>query len=160
MLSGILLYSLYPEKKLPSNVIVDKIVVLKSQRKLLAFSHGQVLKTYKVALGKNPIGAKLYEGDNKTPEGTYFIFEKNSNSKFHKNLGISYPNNNDLNNSKQLGKHPGGDIKIHGLQYGLGFIGRFHTLFDWTAGCIAITDQEIDDLYDHTPVGTPIKIEP
>ncbi len=160
LLSGDLIYNLKAEEKLPVNATIDKIVVLKSQRKLVAYANGQILQTYTIALGKNPVGAKQYEGDKKTPEGTYFINAKNPESKFHKNLGISYPNENDLKNAIQCGKASGGDIKIHGLQNGLGFIGRPHTLSDWTAGCIALTNQEIDDLYLHTPVGTLVEIEP
>ncbi len=113
-----------------------------------------------MALGKNPIGAKQYEGDKKTPEGVYFINAKSADSKFHKNLGISYPNKEDIRIAKQIGKAPGGNIKIHGLQNGLGFIGRLQSFSDWTAGCIALTNEEIDELYEHTPIGTPVEIKP
>ncbi len=160
LIGGILIYDLYPGNKIPANAIVDKIVVLKSERKLLAYANGTILIAYKISLGKNPIGVKQYEGDKKTPEGIYYINNKTAISKFHKNLGISYPNENDLKNAKQIGNPAGGSIKIHGLQNGLGFIGRLQTLSDWTAGCIALTNEEVDDLYNHTPMGTVIEIKP
>ena len=153
-------YNLYPEKMLPKDAVIDSIVVHKSQRQLEVFSKGQILKVYKVALGKNPVGAKEYEGDKKTPEGCYHIFDKNPESRFYKNLGISYPNEADIIRCNASGKPTGGDVKIHGLQNGLGIIGKLHRLRDWTAGCIALTDAEVDELYSHTPIGTPINILP
>ncbi len=158
--AGLFIYNAYPEDTLPPDVVVDKIVVAKSERKLLVYANGQLLKKYKIALGKNPIGAKQYEGDNKTPEGVYYINAKTATSKFHKNLGISYPNDTNLINATHSNKSAGGDIKIHGLQNGLGIIGHMHTLIDWTAGCIAITNKEIDDLYCHTSIGTVVEIKP
>jgi murein L,D-transpeptidase YafK len=147
-------------QQIPSGTVIDRIVVRKSERMLEAYSGGRVIVTYHVALGKNPVGAKHEAGDNKTPEGTYTINAKSATSKYHKNLGISYPNAADIGTAAQLGKSPGGDIKIHGLQNGLGFLGRWQTLRDWTAGCIAISNREIDDLYAHTPIGTPVEIDP
>ncbi len=160
LISTCLTYNLYPIGKIPPGVTVDKIVVVKSERKLLAFADGRIVKTYTIALGRNPIGKKQYEGDKRTPEGVYFINDKRANSKFYKNLGISYPNDSDLTNARTIGKPAGGDVKIHGLQNGLGFIGRMQAWADWTAGCIALTNQELDDLYAHTEVGTPIEIRP
>jgi len=154
------IYNLLPEKNLPDNTTVDKILVLKSKRQLIVFSKGEQLKTYKIALGSNPIGPKQCEGDRKTPEGLYIINDKNPNSRFHKNLGISYPNADDLKNAQLLNKPAGGDIKIHGLQNGLGFIGKLQTTRDWTAGCIALTNNDVDELFAHTAVGTSIEIRP
>ncbi len=154
-------YALYPiSAKLPKNTTFDQLEVLKSERKLLAYSKGKVIRSYNISLGANPEGHKQYEGDNKTPEGTYTIHDKNPNSGYHKNLGVSYPNVQDKAAAKKLGKSPGGDIKIHGLRNGVGFIGRLHRFMDWTHGCLAVTDAEIDELYAHTPVGTPIEIKP
>jgi murein L,D-transpeptidase YafK len=153
-------YYLYPEDRLPSKTQIDKIVVYKSKRQLLAYSNGQLLKTYKISLGRQPIGDKEFEGDKKTPEGLYFINDKNPNSGYHKNLGISYPDKGDIENAKRLGKPTGGDVKIHGLRNGTGFISKFHRLFDWTLGCIALTDGEIDELYNAVKIGTPIEIKP
>jgi murein L,D-transpeptidase YafK len=106
------------------------------------------------------MGDKEFEGDKRTPEGQYTINDKNSNSGFHKNLGISYPNKRDIEEAKKKKLKPGGEIKIHGIRNGFGFIGKFQRLFDWTAGCIALTDHEVDELYDSVEIGTPILILP
>lgn len=124
------------------------------------YSEGMLLKTYRISLGKNPVGHKQFEGDCKTPEGIYSIDGRNPNSAFHKNLGISYPNENDLEKAKRLEKPAGGDIKIHGLRNGRGYISKFHRWKDWTAGCIAVTDIEIDELYDAVKIGAEIQIYP
>ena len=153
-------YYYYPEQKLPSNIKIDSLVVYKSKRELKVYSNGLLIKAYKISLGKNAIGDKEFEGDKKTPEGVYFINAKNPNSGYYKNLGISYPNNQDIEVSKKLGKPTGGDIKIHGLRNGIGFIGKFQRWYDWTAGCIALTDQEIDELYNTVEIGTKIEIKP
>ena len=159
-LIGLAIYYFYPEKKLSPNVSIDKMVVLKSERKLQVFSDGQLLKTYTISLGRNPVGDKEFEGDKKTPEGFYTINDKNPNSGFYKNLGISYPNQDDIERAKEIGKPAGGDIKIHGIRNGIGIIGKFQRFSDWTAGCIALTNSEMEDIYEHTPVGTPIEIRP
>lgn len=140
-------YYFFPEKKLPKGKSVDRLVVYKSKRIMEAYSGSELLKTYKIALGKKPVEHKKYEGDNRTPEGDYIINNRNPNSGYHKNLGVSYPNDADREYAKQLGKPPGGDIKIHGLRNGRGYIGKFHRWKDWTAGCIAVTDSEMDELY-------------
>lgn len=118
------------------------------------------MKTYTISLGGNPIGDKEYEGDKKTPEGIYYINDKNPNSGYHKNLGISYPNKKDIEQAKKLGKPVGGDIKIHGLKNRTGVIGKLHRWFDWTLGCIALTNNEMDELYYSVPIGTKIEILP
>jgi len=161
MLLGTCLYlSFKPNSELNINSKIDNIVVYKSKRQLLAYSNGQLIKTYKIALGKNPNGAKHYQGDNKTPEGVYFINGKNANSIAYKNLGISYPNKEDVERARKLGKPTGGDIKIHGIMNGFGFIGRLHTCFDWTNGCIAVSDREIDELFKYVKIGAEIEIVP
>jgi murein L,D-transpeptidase YafK len=146
------------DKPLDKSATIDNIVVEKSKRRMFVYSKGELLKTYKISLGKKPIGTKEFEGDNKTPEGLYFINDKNLNSKFHKNLGISYPNEKDIENSKKTGQKPGGQIKIHGLNNKYSWIGKAHLLIDWTAGCIAVTNKEIDELYNVVPIGTQIEI--
>lgn len=156
----ILLYYLYPEKKLPNNSTIDRLIVYKSKRKMQAYQGEDLLKTYTIALGKNPIGHKQFEGDNRTPEGQYYINERNPNSSYHKNLGISYPNKKDKANAKKTGQLPGGAIKIHGLRNGRGYIGKFHRWKDWTAGCIAVTDKEVDELYNAVVHNTVIEIYP
>ena len=157
---GLTIYYFYPEDKLPADTQIDKIVVYKSKRQLLAYSDGKLLKIYKISLGSKAIEKKEFEGDKKTPEGLYFINDKNPNSGYHKNLGISYPNNDDLENARRLGKPTGGDVKIHGLRNKTGFISKFHRWFDWTLGCIAVTDEEIDELYNAVKIGTQIEIKP
>jgi murein L,D-transpeptidase YafK len=146
--------------KIPEGKIISKIVVCKKLRKMQVFDGRILLKEYNVSLGKNPIGHKEFEGDFKTPEGVYIIFDKNSNSLYHKNLGISYPNERDIVHAKQQGKSPGGEIKIHGLPNGKENLGKLHLASDWTAGCIAVTSEEIDELYEHTLIGIPIEIFP
>ena len=159
-LVGLTTYYFYPEDKLPVNAQVDNIVVYKSKRQMLIYSNGQLLRTYKISLGRQPIGAKEFEGDKKTPEGVYFIDDKNPNSGYHKNLGVSYPDKADKENAKRLGKPPGSDIKIHGIRNRMGFIGKFHRWFDWTLGCIAVTNAEIDELFKTVKIGTRIEINP
>ncbi len=156
---GFIAYYFYPEPKLPKGSKIDSIVVFKSKRQLLAYSKGNLLKTYKIALGRQPIGAKQFEGDRKTPEGIYFINDKNPNSEWHKNLGISYPNQKNIENANAQGKKAGGNIKIHGLQNGKGYIGKFHRFKDWTLGCIALTNEEVDELYNAIDIGAKIEIK-
>jgi len=144
---GLTVYYFYPEDELPKDVQIDNIVVFKSKRQLLVYSNGQLLKTYKISIGLQPVGDKQFQGDNKTPEGIYFINDKNPNSICYKNLGISYPNKDNIANAKRLGKSAGGDIKIHGLFNNTGFISKFHRWIGFTYGCIMVTDEEIDELY-------------
>ena len=139
---------------------IDSIQVLKSKRKLLFFREGQVSGTFRISLGFSPKGKKHFEKDGKTPEGLYEIDGKNPNSIAHKNLGVSYPDKKDQLYAKRLGKKPGGSIKIHGLLNKYKKLGKMHRFYDWTAGCIAITDEEMDYLYENTAIGTPIRILP
>lgn len=142
------------------NQEVDKIVVYKSKREMLVYNRNKLLKTYKIALGNSPIGHKHFEGDGKTPEGIYIIYDKNPNSAYHKNLGISYPNEADIEYAKSQNKSAGGLIKIHGLKNGLGALGKLHLNSDWTQGCIAVTNEEIDELFEYVIIGSPIEIFP
>jgi murein L,D-transpeptidase YafK len=157
IITGLVVYHQYPEAKLP-NKKIDQLVVWKSNGIMEAYADGKIIKTYNVSIGQNPEGDKIEEGDKRTPEGTYFINDKNPKSQYHKNLGISYPNAADIREATERNVKPGGEIKIHGLKNGLGLIGKFHRIFNWTAGCVAVTNEEIDELYDHVAVGTPIKI--
>src|SRR5215469_13679882 len=120
----------------------DQIVIVKSERTLTLLRQGQVLKTYKVALGHEPLGAKRRRGDNKTPEGEYVIDSRNPHSQFHLALHISYPNSDDRARAKRLGVNPGGDIMIHGLPPAYSWLGAAHRATDWTLGCVAVTDSE------------------
>ena len=154
------LYYFFPEDKLPIDGKIEKLVVTKSKRTLDVYSAGRIIKTYKISLGRNPIGDKEFEGDKKTPEGHYKINSKNPDSEFHRNLGISYPDQSDIKEAQNRRVEPGGEVKIHGIRNGLGFIGKFHRVFDWTAGCVALTDSEIEELYNRVEIGTPIIILP
>ena len=134
---------------------VTYIVVNKDARRMYLMHHARVLKDYDIALGFAPIGDKFFEGDGRTPEGTYIIDRRNPNSKFHLSLGISYPNARDRAEAAALGKPPGGDIFIHGnsdpFKKGTD---------DWTWGCIAVTNREMEQVYAMVRNGTPIRINP
>jgi murein L,D-transpeptidase YafK len=145
---------------LPPNTTIDRIVVEKSARRLSIFRGGQKLKSYRIALGRNPIGAKEQEGDLKTPEGIYRIDSRNPQSSFHLALHISYPSDEDSARAAARGVPAGYDIMIHGLPNGEGWIGAFHRRTDWTAGCIALTDEEIEELWRATPDGAIVEIRP
>ena len=139
---------------------VDRILIEKSARRLMLISQGEVLKTYKIALGGNPIGPKERQGDNKTPEGTYVIDGRNRDSRYYLSLHISYPNERDKNRAKELGVSPGGDIMIHGIKNGSSWVGDAHAKVDWTNGCIAVTNEEIEEIARLTPNGTMVEIRP
>jgi len=138
----------------------DRVVVLKKERTLQLLSHGKVMKTYRVALGGNPIGPKSRQGDHKTPEGQYVLDSRNAHSHFYKSIHISYPNARDRAEARRKGVPPGGDVFVHGLPNGYGAIGAAHRLRDWTDGCIAVTDSEMDEIWLAVPDGTPIEINP
>lgn len=139
---------------------IDRILIEKKERRLMLISNGVVIKTYKIALGGNPIGPKEREGDNKTPEGTYVIDSRNNGSRFHQSLHISYPNEKDRKRARELGVSPGGNIMIHGIKNGFSWVGDAHTEVDWTKGCIAVTDEEIEDINKIAPNGTIVEIRP
>jgi len=135
---------------------VTHVVVKKTERKMYLLHHNSVLEAYDFDLGFAPAGHKYEEGDGRTPEGTYLIDRRNPNSKFHLSIGISYPNAFDRYQARERGKRPGGDIFIHGQPNG--FKGRKGS--DWTAGCIAVTNKEIEWIYAMVRDGTPISIYP
>jgi murein L,D-transpeptidase YafK len=144
-----------------SVVKADKIVVIKSKRVALLMNNGEVIKAYRVSLGKQPVGRKSRQGDLKTPEGTYIIDSRIADSKFYLALHISYPNDADVKSAQKLGIDPGGSIMIHGLPNGLGKrIGKLHRLSDWTDGCIAVTNSEMDEIWELVPDGITIEIKP
>ncbi len=140
--------------------IVDRIVVEKSKRTLTLMDGAKIVKAYKVALGGQPVGAKDRQGDHKTPEGIYSVDAKNPKSQFHKALHISYPSQADRAHAGKLEVSPGSDVEIHGLGAKWGWIGAKHRLTDWTDGCIALTNEEIDEIYPLVRVGTPVEIRP
>jgi murein L,D-transpeptidase YafK len=138
----------------------DRIVIHKYKRELVLLQRGRVLRLFRVALGSSPVGPKTRQGDGKTPEGLYRIAGRNERSAFHRALRISYPNDADRARAQRLGVNPGGDIMIHGLPNGKGFVGKAHRLIDWTAGCIAVTDEEIEQIWHLVPDGTVVEILP
>jgi murein L,D-transpeptidase YafK len=154
------IYYFMPEPVLPPGTRIDKLLVIKSRRKMIALTEGRIIKEYHVSIGRGAEGRKVAEGDERTPEGHYTICDKNPNSGYFKNLGVSYPNKEDIAHAKKAGVQPGGNIKIHGLRNSFGFIGKFHRWFDWTLGCIAVTNREMDELYNAVEPGTPIEIKP
>jgi murein L,D-transpeptidase YafK len=135
---------------------VTGIVVNKAKREMFLVHHGKVLAAHRIELGFAPVGDKQFEGDGKTPEGTYYIDRRNPNSSFHLSLGISYPNEQDRAEAAALGKKPGGDIFIHGQKNP--FVPN--TGEDWTWGCISVTNREMEDIYAMVEDGTPITINP
>ncbi|CAH0537549.1 L,D-transpeptidase family protein [Vibrio marisflavi] len=138
---------------------VDIVKVDKSKRRMYLIDNNKIVKEYRIALGKQPRGHKIYEGDQRTPEGLYrldFIIE---DSAFYRSIHINYPNIYDVAKAHQLGVSPGGNIKIHGLKNGDKRSPSFVQSFDWTDGCIAITNREMDEFLQLVKVGTPIHIE-
>ncbi len=127
---------------------------------MLIYHKGHLLKTYKIALGRAPIGPKEQEGDGKTPEGSYTITLKNHKSKYHLSLRLSYPNDCDTKRAQQKKVAPGSDIMIHGLSPRFAWVGPFHRLKDWTRGCIAVTNKEIEEIFAATSVGAQVEIFP
>jgi len=138
----------------------DKVLIEKKERRLTLLSKGEVIKTYKIALGGNPVGPKERQGDNKTPEGTYMIDSRNRNSGYHLSMRISYPNEKDKMRAKELGVSPGGDIMIHGIKNGFSWVGASHAEIDWTKGCIAVADEEMEEIDKFVPNGTIVEIRP
>lgn len=120
----------------------------------------EVLKTYKVSLGSEPVGPKQRQGDHKTPEGAYTLDRRNPRSRFYRSLHVSYPTPEQRAEAAKSGADPGGDIMIHGLPNGFGWLGSLHRTMDWTDGCIAVTDQEMDEIWRAVDDGTPIEIRP
>lgn len=133
---------------------VDRIQMFKEARTMQLLSGTTVLRTYNFELGFAPVGHKQVEGDGRTPEGAYLINRRNPNSRYHLSLGISYPNINDINYAKSIGQSPGGEIFIHGTP--TSYLGKD----DWTWGCIAVTNEEIEEIYAMVDDGTKIFIYP
>ncbi|SIS67095.1 L,D-transpeptidase family protein [Phaeovulum vinaykumarii] len=134
---------------------ITQVQVFKGKRRMYLFSGDKLVKSYKIALGGNPVGPKRFEGDGRTPEGVYVIDRLNPSSAYHLSLGISYPNAEDRAHAAAQGRRPGGDIFIHGRAGKNRGRGR-----DWTAGCIAVKDHEIEEIFSMVRVGTPIFLFP
>lgn len=153
-----------PVSHIPTDVLlnkqVDSICVVKHQRRMYVYNSGELQKVYHISLGSAPVGPKRFQGDRKTPEGLYYIDGKNPNSVAHKNLGISYPSERDRRYARSKGRPTGGDVKIHGMMNGWEAEEANYCNTDWTWGCIAVLNRDIDELYEHVNVGIPIYILP
>jgi len=138
----------------------DSVLIHKKDHVLELLAGGKVIRSYKVALGQGGLAPKVRQGDARTPEGHYRISARLAASQYHRALLISYPNAEDRRRAARLGVSPGGDIMIHGLPNGQGYIGAAHRLVDWTLGCIAVTDPEIEEIWKLVALGTPVEIRP
>lgn len=149
-----------PVRPRPPPERADRILVEKAERRLTLYAGERTLRSYRVALGFAPVGPKRQEGDGKTPEGRYLIDWRNPDSRFHRSLHVSYPDADDLARAAARGVSPGGLIMIHGLPNGFGALGDWHRTRDWTDGCIAVTNDEMDEIWTLVADGTPIEIQP
>ncbi len=145
---------------LPPHTVIDSIVVIKSKRIMHVYAKHKLVKTYHIGLGKQPVGDKHFEGDYRTPEGLYSINDKNAGSTYHKNLGISYPNKKDILYANKMKRSAGGAVKIHGLPPGYEDALFQNKMPDWTWGCIAVTNHDIDELYASVKIGAKILLIP
>lgn len=143
-----------------SAIIADSIVVEKAKHTLTLFLGGFPIRSYQVALGKQPVGDKMRIGDGRTPEGLYHIDFRNPDSKYHMSLHISYPDAAHQERANSMGVRAGGDVMIHGLPPAYADIGALHRTYDWTEGCIAVTNAEIEEIWRAVPNGAPIQIKP
>ncbi len=137
-----------------SDTIADMVVIFKASRRLVLYNNGQPIRDYDIGLGWAPAGDKSIQGDGRTPEGSYYINRRNPNSAYHLSLGISYPNPSQRAAAAAAGQNPGGDIFIHGGQ------GKRRQEGDWTAGCIAVSDAEIEEIWQMVPNGALVVIQP
>ena len=149
-----------PEPKAPHAFDITEVLVKKSERRLYLLNGEEKVRSYRISLGDNPVGHKLYEGDERTPEGSYLLDWRNSNSDFYKSIHISYPSPEDKEAAEAWGLKPGGSIMIHGLPNDAGDLAFAFTGLDWTNGCIAVTNEEIDEIWELVNDGTPIRILP
>jgi murein L,D-transpeptidase YafK len=141
---------------------VDSVVVHKADRRMKLIKDGQIYREYRVALGDQPVGHKMQEGDERTPEGDYVLDWRNPRSNFYKSIHISYPNHRDRAFAKAMNINPGGMIMIHGRPNWLtsAKVAREYDGRDWTDGCIAVTNEEMDEVWRLVRDGTPIRILP
>lgn len=156
----ILIFGKPESKPLAAGVVADRVLIEKGLRRLTLFRQGEKLKTYGVALGRSPQGKKTEEGDCRTPEGIYIIDRRKQSSKYCRALHISYPSPADVAQAKVRGVSPGGDVMIHGLPNALGFVGKLHLIRDWTLGCVAVTNPEIEEIWRVVPDGVVVEIVP
>jgi murein L,D-transpeptidase YafK len=148
------------EESPADSLVVNRVLVKKGQRRLYLMNGEEIVRSYRISLGDNPEGHKLYEGDERTPEGDYTLDWRNSSSDFYKSIHISYPSAKDREMAENWGLDPGGSIMIHGLPNGAGDMAFAYTGLDWTNGCIAVNNQEMDEIWQLVNDGTPIRIIP
>jgi len=163
--AGLLTWSLWPagslRPKAPvTGTMADLVMVHKGARRLELYRKGVLLKGYTISLGSHPIGAKWGEGDGRTPEGEYTIDYHKADSSFHRSLHISYPEPKDMAVAHSHGVSPGGLVMIHGTKNGRSPQKESQLPSDWTDGCIAVTDPEIDEIWRMVPDGTRIVLQP
>lgn len=149
-----------PPSPLPAELKADRILIEKARHRMTLFAGDRPLRSYSVALGSGGLEPKRRQGDGRTPEGSYRIDWRNPHSAFHLALHISYPSARDAAAARSRGEKPGGDIMIHGLPNGSGAVGALHRRIDWTAGCIAVTDAEIEEIWRAVPDGALVEIRP
>lgn len=140
--------------------VVDKVLVEKSKNKMYLLDGNKTIRTYNISLGGNPIGHKQQEGDMRTPEGEYLLIYKNNKSKFYRSITVSYPDEDDIKRAMARGVNPGGDIVIHGFPNELGNVTGPYEPLNWTEGCIAVRNHEMDELFNLIALNTPIEIRP
>lgn len=140
--------------------IADSVLIEKAKRKMYLIHNDQVFREYDISLGDSPVGHKQQRGDEKTPEGSYVIDFRNPNSRYHLSLHINYPSKTDKERARRLGVNPGGDIYIHGLPNGMGLVPALFEGRDWTDGCIAVNNDQIEEIWKLVKNGTPIEIRP
>jgi murein L,D-transpeptidase YafK len=144
----------------PALPMADRVLVQKSERKLQLLRNGEVIRTYKIALGLRPEGHKEYEGDFRTPEGQYTLSRRNPNSEYFLSIQIDYPNERDIKRARRLGQRPGGAIMIHGQPNVPRKPRDYYSNVDWTEGCIAVSNSDMVEIWLMTPPDTPIEIRP
>jgi murein L,D-transpeptidase YafK len=160
VMAGLVAWSRWPASPLAPDAKADLVVVQKAAHRLELYDGGVLLKSYVVSLGRHPIGPKRQQGDGKTPEGEYVLDYRRPDSSFHRALHISYPAPADLAAARARGVDPGGLVMVHGMKNGLGWLGRLHLAFDWTDGCVAVTNREMDEIWRAVPAGTKIILKP
>ena len=160
VLVGVGVWAHWPRDSLPEGTVAKRVVVLKADRTLELYDGSNLLRSYSISLGREPAGPKQQQGDRRTPEGSYVLDYRKADSSFHRALHISYPRPDQVAAAQARGVAAGDLIMIHGLPNGLGFIGRLHLLMDWTVGCIAVTNADVDEIWRVVPDGTPIEIRP
>jgi len=149
-----------PGVEAADNRAVDKILVIKSERRLHLLRRGEILKSYRISLGKQPVGAKQREGDKRTPEGFYWIKWRQKSANFNLSMHISYPNQRDRERAGKMGVHPGGMIMIHGTPTSAEFPDWFFRGLDWTDGCIALDNADMREVWDRVADNTLVEIRP